>query len=63
MTQAEFEREVADATGESLGTIRRHGFGLMVVLDREPLTVDWDDLPHRDPERACRPRRRHSQAA
>ncbi len=44
MTQREFERELAHATGESIATIRRRGFSLVELPDREPLTVDWDAL-------------------
>ena len=51
MTQAEFEREVADTTGESVCTIRNRGFGLMVMPDRSPLIVDWDYVQERDPLR------------
>ncbi len=62
MTQAEFEREVSEATGESLHTIRRRGFGLIVMPEREPLTVNWDEPPHAEPSRPYR-RRRIPQAA
>lgn len=54
MSQAELERELALKTGESLGTIRRHGFSLVTPLkvfepdDDElalpPQTVDWDQV-------------------
>ena len=58
MTQSELEEEVARATGDSLGTVRRHGFQLEEValedfddldIDEEewedggPLVFDWDD--------------------
>ncbi len=42
MTQAEFEREVAQTTGESCATIRRRGFSLLLMPEREPLAIDWD---------------------
>ena len=44
MTQAEMERELSDMTGESVGEIRRRGFSLIVMPDRGPLTVDWDQV-------------------
>jgi hypothetical protein len=44
MTQAELEREISRATGESVGTIRSLGFSLIEPPDLEPLTVDWDAL-------------------
>ena len=52
MTQAELEREVSRATGESRGTIRRQGFSIQPLpgdyFDEEqdilPLRiVDWDE--------------------
>jgi len=57
MTQSELEEAVARATGDSLETVRRHGFQLEEValedfdddfeLDEEweegPLVFDWDD--------------------
>lgn len=48
MTQAEFEREVAETTGESVCTIRNRGFSLIVMPDRGPLTVDWDEVQESD---------------
>jgi hypothetical protein len=42
MTEAEFERELAAATGETLGLIRRRGFQLVEPPESEPLMVDWD---------------------
>ena len=57
MTQAEFEREVAETTGESVYTIRSRGFSLVVMPDRGPLTVDWDQVQQREPLRLA-PRRR-----
>jgi hypothetical protein len=46
MTQAELDRAVADATGESVQTIARRGFSILTTgpVEREPLTVDWDRL-------------------
>ena len=48
MTQAEMNREVASATGESVSTISKMGFSPLTPIpyerDREPLVVDWDDL-------------------
>ena len=44
MTQAELDREISRATGESVGTIRNLGFSLVEPPDLEPLTVDWDAL-------------------
>ena len=44
MTQRELERELAHTTGESLATIRHHGFSLVEPPESEPLTVDWDEL-------------------
>jgi hypothetical protein len=37
MTQRQFERDVASVTGESVATIRRHGFSLVEPEDPEPL--------------------------
>ncbi len=46
MTQAELNREIAIATGESCNTIAQLGFSPLwpkpYERDREPLTVDWD---------------------
>jgi hypothetical protein len=44
MTQRELERELAQATGESVSTIRSLGFSLVEPPELEPLTVDWDAL-------------------
>jgi hypothetical protein len=53
MTQQQLEQEVAEATGESLRTIRRRGFSLVnladVNFDPEPNIlpsqyIDWDEL-------------------
>lgn len=64
MTQAELERELAAATGESRTTIRSRGFQLVEPPELEPLTVDWDALQQVEPvRRANRPRRRLAAAA
>ena len=48
MTQSQLDREVADATGESIKTIAQRGFNLITPAsnerDREPLVVNWDQL-------------------
>lgn len=54
MTQAELNQAVADATGESVHTIRRRGFSVVTPLhvfqpdDADdcvlPQVVNWDDL-------------------
>ena len=48
MTQAEMNREVAAATGESVSTIARMGFVPLLPVpyerDRDPLVVDFDQL-------------------
>ena len=46
MTQAELNRAVARATGESTREIARRGFVLLtpIPVEREPLVVDWDRL-------------------
>lgn len=46
MTQAELNRKVARATGESVDTIARMGFVTLTAgpVEREPQTVDWDQL-------------------
>ncbi len=46
MTQAQLNREVAQATGESVSAIDNLGFVELphCVVEREPLTVDWDAL-------------------
>ena len=41
MTQAQLDRAVAAATGESLPTIRRLGFGPSHPHDRSPRTWAW----------------------
>ncbi len=51
MTQAELNREVAEATGESVGTIAHIGFVPLtrhpMEDEREPLVIDWDEMPDR----------------
>jgi hypothetical protein len=45
MSQADLNRAVAAATGESVELIERQGFGLVEVpiCEREPLVFDWDE--------------------
>ena len=52
MTQADIEREVSRATGESRGMVRRHGFSMLPLpddlFDDEPdvstiRIIDWDE--------------------
>jgi hypothetical protein len=65
VTQRELDRRVARATGESLGEIRRRGFGLAdaaeVHFDPEPCGpmaqyVDWDAVYPTEPMRPFRRR-------
>jgi len=44
MTHNQMERELSRATGESLATIRRHGFQLVEPPMASPQLVDWDEL-------------------
>jgi len=44
MTQAELDRAVAAATGETLGTVRHRGFSIVEVPEPAPRIVDWDEL-------------------
>ena len=46
MTQAELNRAVARATGETVSTIAAMGFVPLthIPIEREPLVVDWDEL-------------------
>ncbi len=48
MTQAELNREIASATGESMSTVRHMGFVPLTPVpyerDRDPLVVDWDEV-------------------
>jgi hypothetical protein len=45
MTQADLNRAVAAATGETVELISRHGFDFLEVpmIERDPLIWDWDD--------------------
>ena len=63
MTQHEFERQIVDATGESLATIRSRGFSLVEVPDLEPLTIDWDVLQQVEQPRLALPKRRRIRQA
>jgi len=61
MTQRELEAEVAEATGESVRTIRRRGFSIVTPLsvfdpdedNTEPQMVDWDALAARHLQHAA----------
>ena len=61
MTQRELEAEVAEATGESVRTIRRRGFSFVTPLSvfdpeedhTEPQIVDWDALAVRHSPQAA----------
>jgi hypothetical protein len=46
MTQADLNREIAQATGETVATIDSLGFVPLTCspIEREPLTVDWDEV-------------------
>ena len=46
MRQSELNQAVAAATGETVKTVRALGFVPLraIPIEREPLTVDWDDL-------------------
>ncbi len=49
MTQAELNRAVARATGETVQTIADRGFVPLepALDDHEPLVIDWDELDQR----------------
>ena len=56
MSQSEIDEAVAEATGESVRTIRRRGFSLFTPLkvfdpdencQAEPQVLDWDDVQAR----------------
>ena len=49
MTQAELNRAVAAATGETVRTVAEMGFVPLTAtpVEREPLVVNWDDLDAR----------------
>jgi len=59
MTQRDLEREFANATGESVTTIRRRGRSLVEHPHLDPLTVDWDEVQQIEPPRLkfVRPKR------
>ena len=44
MNQADLNRAVAEATGETVATIAERGFTLLTrtPVEREPLVMDWD---------------------
>jgi len=46
MTQAELNRALSHATGESIREIARRGFVPLtqVPCEREPLIADWDEI-------------------
>ena len=44
MTQAELDRAVAAATGETICTIRSRGFSIVEFPEPAPRIVDWDEL-------------------
>ncbi len=46
MTQSELNREVAKATGETVSTISQLGFVPLtaIPIEREPQSIDWDDV-------------------
>ena len=44
MTQAEIDRAVSRATGESLATIRSLGFSALDSIDEGPHILDWDEM-------------------
>ncbi|HWB00372.1 MAG TPA: hypothetical protein VG713_17880 [Pirellulales bacterium] len=54
---------MANATGESLDTIRNRGFSLVEVPDLEPLVVDWDAMYPVEPLRKPLPRRGRERVA
>ena len=58
MKQADLNRAVARATGESISTIKRLGFLIddpdhIDPLDPGPAVVDWDELQARRVEPFC----------
>jgi len=63
MTQNQLERELANATGESLDTIRSRGFSLVEVPDLKPLTIDWDEVQQIEQPRLALPKRRRVRQA
>lgn len=63
MTHADFENEVCRATGEERRVVRSRGFSLVVLPDRDPLTVDRDAVQEIEPIRFRLRRRRRRCAA
>ena len=63
MTQAEFERELSEAIGETRATIRSRGFHLLEPPEVEPLVVDWDELQQVEPARRVQRSPRRLKAA
>jgi hypothetical protein len=65
MTQAVLNREVAQAMGESVATIRGMGFVPLttVPFEREPLVVDWNELQLQRDVVLPRPQARHAAVA
>ena len=63
MTQRDLDREVARSTGEAKSTIRGRGFSLMVMPERPPLVVDWDEVQAIESPRVRLPRRRRQNQA
>lgn len=62
MTLAEFEQEVALATGESIDTIRERGFSLVEMPPLDPQVIDWDEVYPIEPVRELRFRRRSNRS-
>ena len=48
MTELELYNELSEQTGESIATIRKHGFLILEpnqIEERdEPLVIDWDEF-------------------
>ena len=63
MTQVDFENEVCRATGEDRHTVRDRGFSLVIMPNRDPLTVDWDSVQQLEPMRYLPRRRRKRRLA
>ena len=60
MTQAELNREVAAATGESVREIEHLGFSILTeaACEDEPQVVDWDEAQAARQVRVFPPRSR-----
>ncbi len=58
MNQRQLDREVSKKTGETVSTIAALGFVPLTAspYEREPFTIDWDDLDA-ERNRAARPQR------